>query len=191
MYYLANDSYLAYRAVPDAFSVAECEAIVALREAVRDGIAGGRVNPARRLSKVCFLEPSERTSWLFRRLSALVNQLNDAHFHAEITYLQRLQLAEYAKDYAGFYGPHIDCNYGLAHEHRRRKLSLTVQLSDERDYEGGELLLYNDSLKNPTLASKKQGSLFLFRSYFLHEVRPVTSGIRYSLVAWIFGPEYV
>ena len=37
---------------------------------------------------------------------------------------------------------------------------------------------------------KEQGKLILFPSYVLHEVKPVTKGERYSLVAWITGPQF-
>ena len=38
--------------------------------------------------------------------------------------------------------------------------------------------------------SRKQGTAIAFPSYVLHGVKPVTTGTRYSLVAWITGPEF-
>ena len=35
--------------------------------------------------------------------------------------------------------------------------------------------------------NQKQGTLVLFPSYTLHEVKPVTKGVRYSLVGWYEG----
>ena len=38
--------------------------------------------------------------------------------------------------------------------------------------------------------TKKQGTLIAFPSYTLHEVTPLISGTRYSLVAWLGGPTF-
>ena len=72
-----------------------------------------------------------------------------------------------------------------------RKLSMTIWLNDPDEYEGGELdieikgpdvdLRY-DTLKYP------KGSILIFPSDKWHRVRPVTSGIRKSLVTWFRGP---
>ena len=69
-----------------------------------------------------------------------------------------------------------------------RKLSLSIQLSDPSSYEGGELVLYvgEEGITVP----KEQGKLIAFPSFTLHEVKPVTKGERYSLVAWITGPQF-
>jgi PKHD-type hydroxylase len=69
-----------------------------------------------------------------------------------------------------------------------RKLSLSVQLSEPEDYEGGSLLLYNG--EEPMTLPKTRGTGLFFPSYSLHEVTPVTKGIRYSLVAWFLGPRF-
>jgi PKHD-type hydroxylase len=65
---------------------------------------------------------------------------------------------------------------------------LSVQLSDPSDYEGGDLLLHISA--DPKKAPKNQGQVILFPSHTLHEVTPVTKGIRYSLVAWVTGPKF-
>lgn len=61
-----------------------------------------------------------------------------------------------------------------------RKLSIVVQLSDPSTYEGGELV-FDDS--RPVLIG--QGEFNIFNPLDWHEVRPVTKGIRYSLVWWL------
>ena len=59
------------------------------------------------------------------------------------------------------------------------QLSLLGCLND--DYEGGELIFWDD-----TKIELKGGSLLIFPSNFLypHEVKPVTKGSRYSYVSW-------
>ena len=37
---------------------------------------------------------------------------------------------------------------------------------------------------------REQGCCTVFPSYVLHQVTPVTKGTRYSLVAWIGGPDF-
>ena len=69
-----------------------------------------------------------------------------------------------------------------------RKLSLSIQLTDPKEYEGGELYLHeNEEGKE---MKKGQGDLVLFPSYILHEVKPVTKGERNSLVTWVTGKQF-
>ena len=37
---------------------------------------------------------------------------------------------------------------------------------------------------------KQQGTVFVFPSTLRHQVTPVTSGVRKSLVAWVEGPKW-
>ena len=62
---------------------------------------------------------------------------------------------------------------------------MSVQLSSEKDYEGGELIL--ESGDNVFTCPKSKGTLLIFDSRIVHQVKPVTSGVRYSLVKWIHG----
>jgi len=75
-----------------------------------------------------------------------------------------------------------------------RKLSLTLSLSNEKDYEGGDLEFdfentapskKRDTHKCTEIQSK--GSLAVFPSSVWHRVCPVESGTRYSLVIWSLG----
>ena len=67
-------------------------------------------------------------------------------------------------------------------------MSLSVQLSDPKDYKGGDLILHTS--ENKTVMSKEQGMLILFPSYTLHEVKKITKGERNSLVGWITGDPF-
>jgi PKHD-type hydroxylase len=69
-----------------------------------------------------------------------------------------------------------------------RKLSISIQLTNPEEYEGGELYLYDED--KGTLMSKEQGTLIIFPSYVLHEVMPVTKGERNSLVTWVTGKQF-
>jgi PKHD-type hydroxylase len=67
-------------------------------------------------------------------------------------------------------------------------LSVSIQLTDPSEYEGGDLYLYDED--KGMLMNKSQGTLILFPSFVLHEVTPITKGERNSLVAWITGPNF-
>ena len=75
-----------------------------------------------------------------------------------------------------------------------RKLSLTVSLSDPQDYKGGELQFdfrQNDPDKKREIRTCTEilpkGSLVVFPSFVWHRVKPITKGVRYSLVNWNLG----
>ena len=63
-------------------------------------------------------------------------------------------------------------------------LSIIGHLND--DYEGGETYFFDD--KNGEKVETKQGDLLIFPSNFLfpHYVTPVTKGVRYSYVSWVW-----
>lgn len=70
-----------------------------------------------------------------------------------------------------------------------RKLSFSMQLSDESEYEGGELQLL-DSAGNLYTTPKERGTISIFDSRLSHRVRKVKSGCRKSLVGWAVGPRW-
>jgi PKHD-type hydroxylase len=51
--------------------------------------------------------------------------------------------------------------------------------------------MFEELLNNVTVANQKAGEGFVFPSFTPHCVTPVTSGIRYSLVMWSYGPKFV
>jgi PKHD-type hydroxylase len=69
-----------------------------------------------------------------------------------------------------------------------RKVSLTIQLSDSDDYEGGELQLLRGRMQENM--PKGKGCVVVFPSYLLHRVSPVTKGKRISMVLWVGGGHY-
>ena len=72
-----------------------------------------------------------------------------------------------------------------------RKLSMTIQLSDSHEYEGGDFKFRDDITNLPTKEQlRKKGTVLIFPSFLYHSVQPVTKGIRKSLVTWIEGPAW-
>ena len=65
-----------------------------------------------------------------------------------------------------------------------RKLSIVIQLSDPKDYDGGDFEFFDEG-GNGKFRGK--GSVLVFPSVHMHRVTEVTSGVRYSLVSWAEG----
>jgi len=100
---------------------------------------------------------------------------------------EQAQYAEYSK--GGFYNWHMDSNTEMAAMPTVRKISMTLLLSDPKDFEGGELELFcGDTLDSEKNKFKlKRGYAVFFASFLLHRVMPVIKGNRKSLVMWFGG----
>jgi PKHD-type hydroxylase len=165
----------------------ECKKIIDLGESFSPSaseLVNHVNNTSVRNSKNAWIFPTAETEWLFRRLTDSVLGLNNQYFKFDLFGLaEGLQFTKYeAPD--GHYNSHIDKITGQL----IRKISVTIQLSSPEEYEGGEVHLLFES--TPTVAPKEQGTLVVFPSYMLHEVKPVTKGTRYSLVCWVTGAPF-
>lgn len=79
---------------------------------------------------------------------------------------------------------HVDYN-GIDGCHTR-KLNTTTALND--GFEGG-LLTLSDTNDHP-LQHAPIGTTAVYPGYAAHSVTPITSGVRYSLAAWLHGPSF-
>ncbi len=138
-----------------------------------------------RKSNVSFLI-GEDWNWLYDKLCLAINHVNSTNYSKFLYGLENLQYAEYDSTYRGFYGPHIDSGIYNSMS-TTRSLSFSVQLSDPTEYEGGDLKIYDGN--TTYIANKKLCCITFFSSNMLHEVTPVTSGFRKSLVGWVVGPR--
>jgi len=98
--------------------------------------------------------------------------------------VEGVQLSQYK--IGQFYNKHVDFNGDPETKSHTRKLSMSVQLS-ENNYEGGDLIIYYSGEKY--IAPKSKGTVIVFDSKLTHEVTPITKGERYSLVKWFHGDE--
>jgi PKHD-type hydroxylase len=182
-----NDHMHTYAYWTNAFSHKECKKIIELgkKRSLEKGVSVGATAEDYRSSNVAWIFPSDETNWIFSRLAEISTKLNNDFFKFDLFGLvEGLQFTEYVGEECGKYDKHMDTIFdGIV-----RKLSITVQLSEEDDYEGGEVILHigSDNYTN----TKDQGNLLAFPSFTLHEVRPVTKGTRYSLVAWVTGKPF-
>lgn len=137
----------------------------------------------------CWL-PVDRFDWLYQQIEATVKELNWFNFKFMLNGMELANYLEYhasAKDEVdehghGKYVKHIDGGIN-----NNRKLTFSIQLSDPSEYEGGDLLLWD--AETPITVPKNKGQIVFFPSHVLHEVTPVTRGMRRSLVGWIHGPQ--
>jgi PKHD-type hydroxylase len=149
--------------------------------------ANTSTNKKIRDSKICWLYSyEEEVAWIYQRITDIVLGLNIQFFQFDLFGIsEALQFTSY-KAPGGKYGKHVDRTYNIP----VRKLSISIQLTDPKDYEGGELKLYIGENKDALIMNKNQGALIIFPSYVLHEVMPVTKGERNSLVTWVSGNQF-
>ena len=168
----------------NAFSKEECEKIINIAKN-KDLITGKTKGETDvRDSKISWLYPVDGMDWVFRRVTDITLNLNNRFFNFDLFGLNEgFQFTNYQAP-SGKYGKHVD----RAINGPVRKLSISIQLTNPEEYEGGELYLYDND--KGTLMDKTQGTLILFPSYVLHEVMPVTKGERNSLVTWITGKQF-
>tara|TARA_R100001132_G_C3271107_1_gene93206 strand:- start:1642 stop:2301 length:660 start_codon:yes stop_codon:yes gene_type:complete len=177
-----------------AFTKEECEKVVKIAKSYNLKKAGVikkenkvTVEKEVRETNVMFLVPSRETEFIFKKLTTLVLELNQRFFNFDLWGLyEGLQFTNYVAP-SGKYYKHIDKippEYGGI----IRKLSFSLQLSNPKEYKGGNLNLHLSHKK--TVLSKEQGALLVFPSYTMHEVTRVTKGERNSLVGWISGPTF-
>ena len=122
-------------------------------------------------------------------LLEFVLKANENVYHYDLSKFTPCQFAQY--NVGDFYGYHQDSGHQYAeYEKETRKLSMTVQLSDPKDYDGGVFQFYNGDNDPEVPPIIEQGSIIVFDSRMWHRVTPVTNGVRYSLVSWILGPHF-
>lgn len=170
------------------FTSSECDSIIATfsDEVEKARISNNKKVNETRDSNVHFIDSTnEDNHWIFKRLSTIVMQLNNQFFNFDIDRIEAVQFTEYDSSYKGFYKSHVDTAYETS---TFRKLSFSIQLTDENEYEGGNLIFHTSH--NPQTAPKTKGSLSIFPSFLLHEVTPVTNGTRYALVGWVLGDRF-
>jgi PKHD-type hydroxylase len=139
--------------------------------------------------------------WVYKEIQPYVHQANrSAGWNFNWDFSESCQFTKYKKrQYFDWLFDSWDRPYlreyqkDLTHG-KIRKLSVTVTLSDPKDYKGGELEfdfrnLDPDKKRNIKKCTEilPKGSLVVFPSFVWHRVCPVKSGERNSLVIWNLG----
>lgn len=152
-----------------------------------------------RKSDICWLNINEER-WIYDLVLPVITTANtNAGWKYEFDYIEPIQFTKYGvKQYYNWHCDQIGCHNSvnktdnLNLNNKVRKLSVSINLSDPNEYDGGDLMLkQNGSNKNLTINEiKPQGSIAVFPSYVWHKVTPVTKGTRYSLVLWTSGQPF-
>ena len=141
-------------------------------------------------------------NWIYKELHPYIHQANKAAgWNYEWDRSESCQFTKYKLNQ--YYDWHCDSfdkvyNKPNTPEHGKiRKLSMTCQLTDGSEYEGGELEFdfrnYDPHMREEAKHLKQakeilsKGSIIVFPSFVWHRVKPVTKGTRYSLVMWNLG----
>jgi len=132
--------------------------------------------------------------WLYREIQPFTNIANkNANWNFDIDSSESCQVATYKKNQ--FYNWHRDTHDKSSD--KIRKLSVTVNLSNPKNYNGGELEF--DFKDNPPDITNQThicteilpvGSIVVFPSHVWHRVKPITNGERKSLVIWNLGKPF-
>jgi PKHD-type hydroxylase len=174
-----------YIIVKNVFSAIECEKIINLK-GKKDhsyiGTESGQVlNFNSRRSTTNFININKHMTWVLDRLANVVTEANKNVFKFNVSVLNDFNILEYKA--AGFVASHFD----LGREDLSfRKLSLVTFLSDPDEYKGGKLF-FNHRESDFT---QERGAVIIFPSYLYHQVETVSSGVRYTLVAWACGNPF-
>lgn len=131
-----------------------------------------------------WIHRDDKSDWLFKEILHCVTEINkrSLKFDLEGCEMESLQYLEYGP--FQFYKSHVDNGSDAV---ASRKYSVSIQLSDERDYVGGKLTIRGEG-QSP-YAPRGRGSMAVFPSHLLHQARPVWFGKRKVLVAWIRGKK--
>lgn len=178
---------------PDAPPEMEHGLNLDIRDSQVKWLAGDKVLPPKLNQKIMdgMYQASEESDWYF-----------------DISYFESFQYTLYqgTKQQRGFYTWHTDHGGETYDDGMYRKLSMTIQLSNPDDYNGGHFQYidheneFNQMGKKPVcednmirtvpFSGKTIGTMIVFPSFLYHQVCPVISGTRTSLVGWACGKPF-
>jgi len=170
--------------LPDAFTAAQCDAMLRLGEAgamepatvwsgTRDHV-DSRLRQAQR----CHWRRDVDTGWIFDLLDSIFAEAAARFEVAVDPVFEEIQLVRYGVG-DHFQSWHSDAG---ADRHWQRQISLSVELSDPQDHEGDVLEIVPATVG--TARTLPRGGARIFLSRAIHRVTPVTRGVRHALVAW-------
>lgn len=152
-------------------------------------------NPVRN-SDISFFEWNNDLDWFFRTINNIIGRMNDRWFGFELNGFNHFQYTEYHAESKGHYGWHMDMCMGKENlpknMHEPRKLSFSLCLNQQiTDYKGGDFQINMGRECEPKTMPQQKGRILAFPSWMLHQVTPVTEGVRKSIVIWVTGPKFI
>ena len=181
--------------LPDTLINEIIEHISSLEPEMQDSSVDGNNDPIKsvRSSKNVWMNTDE---WIAGIVHNMMISANNEYFLYDLKHFDtQLQAAVYEGDQKDFYTWHVDNGTPVTRPRfsdgtlLERKLSCSLILSDPDEYEGGELQFHYSKAFFKSLKPEK-GTAVIFPAWLPHRVRPVKSGKRISLVAWMNGPAF-
>jgi len=157
------------------FTPAQCQDIINMgheqksekAEVIMEEHGKGKYDTKMRITTISWI-PFKKMPDMYQIIEGSMLQANRNHFGYEGMQLTEIaQFTEYPK--GGFYDWHMDADVNCQFEPPVRKISMTILLSPQHEFEGGDLY---------------------FCSLIRHRVAKVKRGIRRSLVMWFGGPSF-
>ena len=185
---MTQSTWLPYVVFDSALPVSMCDNIIEIHdrlEYTRGGIMDSG-KPTYSSHRNVDLQGSE-LQWLNALIVGYSRLANHLNFNYDLTDQdkERLQFSKY--DEGMYFRDHMDFAGYKDTVLFTRKLSVTVQLSDPNSYKGGDLIIDNCENGKPFTCPRTRGTIIVFDSRWIHRVKPIKSGRRYSLVKWIHG----
>ena len=185
---IAKDN-ISWVALENIFTDQELDEIVVQGNKVKktSGTVSGSISDYR-VCDIAWLKSNETESdfdWIYATLTDAIKKVNNEYFQFDLTHLTALQFTVYDGKNNSNYQKHMD----LGRPFPNRKLSFSIQLSDDNEYTGGDLRFHYIKTQ-PEIAPRTRGKIIFFPTWTVHDVTQVTQGIRYSLVGWVNGPNF-
>lgn len=171
----------------DLLTAEECERLIAaplpwIPAQVSDAAGSAPTTSGDKRASWKLLELGSASTWIFERVAEFLRV--HATYGFELSELASpLKVQRYEP--GDFHGWHADLGSAQG---RKRKLGITVQLSDDDAYAGGDLRFFDPPAH--ASAPRSRGTAIAFPSYLPHEVTAVSAGVRYALTGWAVGPPF-
>jgi PKHD-type hydroxylase len=168
--------------IEDFLDAAEVQAIAQLAAQARF-IDGRRSNPHNPTKSSAIGDATDPAAQKAAQIALTALQRSEAV--KNFAFPRRMAVPTFARYETGMkYGAHTDVAFmPLAPQPLRSDVSCTMFISDPSEYQGGELAI---SLGTETLRIKgKPGSAIFYPSTTIHEVVPVSSGVRLVMITFI------
>jgi len=179
-----------------AVSIKTCEKIIKAgrKKIIKPTSIIGEMDKVIRDCKYAWLQHQ----WIYDIINPFIHIANEkAGWNFQWDWNESSQFTIYEKGH--YYGWHMDQYLPKKNKDKNldgkiRKLSLTLQLTDRTEYDGGDFQCrWIDHRKKNLLDTvtiddaKDIGTIIIFPSFIHHQVLPITRGKRESLVNWSVG----
>ena len=148
---------------------------------------------------IAYVPGDPNSWWLYNELEKLTIEANNALFQFDIQYVtDPLHYVIYptpnqpgktgeTREQGGYLDWHMDIGKGPVNH---RKLALTVQLSDPKDYDGGVFQCWFGGGGKFIDLPRQKGDVLVMPTFIMHNVSPITRGERRALVYWTGGEPF-